>query len=154
MIVKTSFGTTAHAICSTKCAPARMIPECSASAPTIKPETSWTNNNRRSVTVAVFDKIRRLFGTFGVDDAAEFRRFRRFSFAPFRDDWRLFRPEFRRFAPCRRSFPSRNRLEIRRDSPSSKKQFKTSLHIVRRTMVFGQNFVEFFRRIFRLFAIR
>jgi hypothetical protein len=38
--VSTSFGTVAVAIASTKRAPARMIPVCSASVPTMKPDTS------------------------------------------------------------------------------------------------------------------
>ena len=39
------FETVAVAIASTNFAPARMIPECSASDPTMNPETSCTNNN-------------------------------------------------------------------------------------------------------------
>ena len=35
---------------------------------------------RRRVTIAVFDKIRRFFSRFGVNDAAEFRRFAGFAF--------------------------------------------------------------------------
>ncbi len=35
----------AVAIASTNCAPARMMPECSASGPTMKPLTSWTNRS-------------------------------------------------------------------------------------------------------------
>ena len=41
--VRTSLGTDAVAMASTKRAPARMIPLCSASGPTMKPETSCTN---------------------------------------------------------------------------------------------------------------
>jgi len=37
--------TVAVAIASTKRAPARMIPVCSASVPTMNPETSWMNSN-------------------------------------------------------------------------------------------------------------
>ncbi len=35
-------GTVATDMASTNSAPARMIPECSASGPTMKPDTSWT----------------------------------------------------------------------------------------------------------------
>ena len=45
--MRTSLGTVAVAMASTKSAPARMIPECAAWAPTMKPETSWTK--RRGV---------------------------------------------------------------------------------------------------------
>ena len=41
--MRTSFGTVAVAIASTNSAPARMIPECSASGPTMNPDTSWMN---------------------------------------------------------------------------------------------------------------
>ena len=40
-----TFGTVAVDIASTKRAPARIIPLCSASAPTMNPETSWTNRS-------------------------------------------------------------------------------------------------------------
>ncbi len=38
-------GTVAVAIASTNSAPARMMPECSASGPTMKPETSCTKRS-------------------------------------------------------------------------------------------------------------
>ena len=41
--MSTILGTTAVAMASTKRAPARMIPDCSASGPTMKPLTSWMN---------------------------------------------------------------------------------------------------------------
>src|SRR3982751_5382381 len=44
-MVNTIFGAVAVAIASTKRAPARMMPLCSASAPTMKPETSWTKSS-------------------------------------------------------------------------------------------------------------
>ena len=40
--MSTSFGTVAVAIASTNSAPARMMPDHSASGPTMKPLTSWT----------------------------------------------------------------------------------------------------------------
>ncbi len=43
--MRTSFGTVAVAIASTKRAPARMIPECSASGPTMNPLTSCTKRS-------------------------------------------------------------------------------------------------------------
>ena len=43
--MSTILGTTAVAIASTNRAPARMMPECSASGPTMKPLTSWMNRS-------------------------------------------------------------------------------------------------------------
>jgi len=43
--VSTSLGTVAVAMASHEARPARMIPECSASVPTMNPDTSCTNRS-------------------------------------------------------------------------------------------------------------
>jgi hypothetical protein len=65
------FGTTEFDTAFTIFAPALMMPLHSASRPTMKPFTSWKENQRDQILVAVHDEARGLFGRLGVDHAAE-----------------------------------------------------------------------------------
>ena len=67
------FGTTLLAMALTSFAPARMMPACSESRPTMKPLTSCKNSSRHARLVAVHDEPGGLVGAIDVDDAAELR---------------------------------------------------------------------------------
>ena len=94
------------------------------------------------MTIAVFDKIRRFFRAFRIDDSAEFWRF-----AFLRDHSAMIGDnsayEFRRFAPCRKSSLWHNRLEIRRVRRRLKSNLKLRAYRNRRDGLRGK-----FRKVF------
>ena len=71
--MSTILGTVAVAIASTKRAPARMIPECSASGPDHEPAHVLHEQQRQPLAVGGLDEVGGLLGALGVDDAAEAR---------------------------------------------------------------------------------
>ena len=71
--MRTILGTTAVAMASTNRAPARMMPDCSASGPDHEAAHVLDEEDRQPLAVGRLDEVGHLLGAAGVDDAAEAR---------------------------------------------------------------------------------